>query len=130
LTYRRERPPIDDRELHYKLLEIDLLHLFRFKQFFSGLIFAIISFMASHQISTKNVPIKLIEISSMSLLFVSGLILLIQLAGYRVHYENLECKCIISVYKLIFKRGIIYWICFLLGVLLMIVNRSLLLFGF
>lgn len=100
-----------DSDLSAKRFLQDSEHKFRFKQFFAGLIFAIISFMAAHKINTQSSIIKSIEVATMILLFISGCLLLFQLAGYK-------------------GKEKIYWVCFCLGMLLLIFNRSMLLFGF
>jgi len=50
----------------------DKEYIRKFRMFFTGLIFAIISFVRSHPISTTSSYIKIIEITALSCLLISG----------------------------------------------------------
>lgn len=101
----------------------------KFKMFFTGLIFAIISFIGSHPISTSNTYLKIIEIVALSSLLISGLFLLGKLSSVRVKdslsYKELSCR-----YKLvyfIFNLNIHYWFLFIFGMILLLIDRSIIL---
>ncbi|WP_058535346.1 hypothetical protein [Legionella saoudiensis] len=68
----------------------------KFKMFFTGLIFAIISFTGSHPITTHSSCLKMIEIVALSFLLLSGLLLLGKLSLTQVNpslsYKDLPCK--------------------------------------
>lgn len=98
----------------------------KFKMFFTGLIFAIISFIGSHPISTTHTYLKIIEIVALSSLLLSGLLLLGKLSSVQVKdslpYKELPCK-----YKFvyfIFNLNIHYWFLFIFGMILLLIDRS------
>ena len=96
----------------------------KFKMFFASLIFAVLSFAGAHPIITNLLILKKTKTISMFLMLISGTILILQLAGYEISAKGRKTL----IRTLIFEKEIIYWICFIVGIFLMILNRSILLF--
>lgn len=64
----------------------------RFRMFFAGLIFAIISFIGTHPISTQLKWLKISEILSLSFLLITGVILLLRASCIKyVQPVGMEC---------------------------------------
>lgn len=99
-----------------------------FKKFFAGLIFATLSFIGTHTVVTKLALLKIFEAPALFLLFIAGIILLFQLAEYRVNFERIRSQCGKRFFKNIFEVERWYWVCFIFGMLLMVINRILLMF--
>lgn len=99
----------------------------KFKMFFAGLIFATLSFMGTHIIDTRYLWLKVSEVVALVLLFFAGVILLLQLAEYRINNDVLNKfqRCFL---KNIFMVEKWYWICFVIGMGSLISNRILLMF--
>lgn len=102
--------------------------LAKFKTFFAGLIFAMLSFIGTHPIITKIFYLKILETLSLGFLFIAGIILLLHLAGYKVNESQLKEKSYGIIMQVIFLREKPYWICFILGMLLLLTSRSIFLF--
>jgi hypothetical protein len=97
----------------------------KFKMFFTGLIFAILSFIGTYPIKTTATYLKVFEIiSSFSLLF-SGLFLLTELAVFSQVMTNEFYLRKICLYM--HGKKLNYWTLFIIGMCLMIVDRSVLL---
>jgi hypothetical protein len=94
----------------------------KFKMFFAGLIFAILSFVGTSPISTGNIYIKIFEtLSSLSLLL-SGIFLLSDLAvsaGIMPNGFYIRRLCIYM-----HNNRFDYWTLFLIGISLMVIDRS------
>ena len=100
----------------------------KYKMFFAGLIFAVISFIGTHPIKLPFLVLKIFEvISSISLLF-AGVLLLLRLneLSYKINAKGRRLKeCF---YGFIFNSNLSYWILFLIGMSLLLFNRAVMLF--
>ena len=99
-----------------------------FKKFFAGLIFATLSFIGMHTIVTELVLLKIFEATALFLLFISGIILLFQLAEDRVNFDMIRIQCGKIFFKNVLEVEKWHWICFVVGMGLLISNRILLMF--
>lgn len=115
-------------ELAEKLADKEYIR--KFHMFFAGLIFAIISFVGSHPISTTSNYIKIIEISALSCLLISGFLLLAKLSGvkFKNPYHDLK-KERDKFFYFIFNINTHYWILFIIGMILILIDRSIVLFN-
>ncbi|MGE3919696.1 MAG: hypothetical protein AB7F64_01915 [Gammaproteobacteria bacterium] len=95
----------------------------KYKMFFAGLVFATLSFIGTHSISTSNFILKILECASLVLLLVSGLVLLFHLAQHLGNLYNFKNKFFLLVMD---ERT--YWFPFILGMILLVLNRCFLLF--
>ncbi len=93
----------------------------RFKMFFAGLIFAILSFIGTHAIQTNYISLEILEVGSLASLLIAGTLLLLDLSEYRLPPPP-ESVIIESRYA---KW---YWLLFVFGMFLLILNRSILIF--
>lgn len=103
----------------------------KFKMFFAGLIFAILSFIAAHPIQINSDLLKWIEIVALFLLFISGTLLLAQLNNVWVSFkepEKITCAVTVALIKFINIRCLRgrfgYWVTFLLGMFFIVIDRS------
>ena len=108
----------------------DKEHIRRFRMFFTGLMFAIISFIGSHPISTSNSYLKIIEITALTSLLISGFLLLAKLSGVyiKVAYNDLK-KIKYKFLFFIFNINMHYWLFFIIGMILILIDRSIALFN-
>ena len=100
----------------------------KFYMFFSGLVFATLSFVGAHPITTNLLILKILETTALFLLFIAGIILLVRLAEYKYNIEEIQCKCYRLVFNVIFRGERFYWTCFIIGMFLLTMNRIILLF--
>jgi len=107
----------------------------KFKMFFTGLIFAIISFIGSNAVKVDSKCIKAMEITALSMLLISGILLLVSLSGTRVRYPYTELinrkgykKYRHSTLYFIFNLQCHYWSLFILGMVLLLIDRGFMLF--
>ncbi len=108
----------------------DKEYIRKFRMFFTGLIFAIISFIGSHPISTSNSYLKIIEITALTSLLISGFLLLAKLSGVyvKVAYNDLK-KIRDRFFYFIFNINMHYWLLFIIGMILILIDRSIVLFN-
>lgn len=124
----------DDTIELQKMLQAENLadkeYLRKFRMFFTGLIFAIISFIGSHPISTSNCYLKIIEITALTSLLIAGFLLLAKLSGVYIKgtYNELQTKWHKFLY-FIFNINMHYWIFFIIGMILILIDRSIALFN-
>jgi hypothetical protein len=112
----------------YQLVESAKLRGQKFKMFFTGLVFATLSFIGTHPIKTTYLLLKISETISQISLLLCGIILLIQLAEYTIHSsKNIHIVKKISL-EIIYKKSLGYWLLFITGMTLMVINRSILSF--
>jgi len=112
--------------LNDKLQEQEyLLHLekvkfiYKFQFFFTGLVFAILSFSIQYSTNNENIIIKFIEISSWIFLFVSGIFSIKNIGGFVLDDTNKYQK---DIY-LNKKERFTMWITFVLGVIFLLVSK-------
>lgn len=100
----------------------------KYKMFFAGLIFAIISFIGVNPVKTSLLWLKILEvISSVNLLF-AGIFLLLRLSEISFRSNERVCKLIKWSGGIIFNSNLSYWILFLIGMSLLVFDRAVLLF--
>lgn len=123
-----------DNTIEYTKMEhneslADKEYIRKFRMFFTGLIFAIISFVGSHPISTSNSCLKIIEITALTSLLISGFLLLAKLSGVYVKgaYNDLT-KIRYKFFYFIFNINMHYWLLFIIGMILILIDRSIALF--
>lgn len=98
----------------------------KFMMFFAGLIFAVLSFMGAHPINTTSFFLKALEAVSMLSLLFSGLFLLTELAVKSNIMTNKFYLRKIGLW--LHNKGIDYWTLFIVGMVSMIADRSIMLF--
>tara|TARA_R110000868_G_scaffold408967_1_gene693534 strand:+ start:344 stop:751 length:408 start_codon:yes stop_codon:yes gene_type:complete len=103
----------------------------KFRMFFGGLIFAIISFTGTNPIHTDILLLKIAEVISLLCLLFAGIILLIRLSGtrYVIHFnEKKEMTCCQNfkswILDFLFNREVYYWGFFIIGMATIVFNRS------
>lgn len=100
----------------------------KYKMFFAGLIFAIISFIGVHPIHTSLLWLKILEVISSVSLLLAGVFLLLRLSEISFRANERVCKLIKWSGIMIFNSNLTYWILFLIGMSLLVFNRAVLLF--
>ena len=100
----------------------------KFKMFFAGLIFATLSFMGAHPIQTTSVYLKAFETISLSSLLLSGIILLVQLTELVAIVPSNNCLIKKIYFDYLYNKSGAYWVLFILGMTLMVADRSMLSF--
>jgi hypothetical protein len=100
----------------------------KFKMFFSGLIFAILSFMGTHPIQTTSLFLKILETISLSSLLLSGIILLVQLTELKAKIPQHYCLIKKICFNYTYNKSGAYWFLFIVGMTLMVIDRSILSF--
>lgn len=119
--------------LHNEILQADerlqwLIRSQRYKMFFAGLIFAIISYMGANPIHTSLLLLKIFEVISSVSLLLAGIFLLLRLSEVFFNRHANVCRLQKCLGILIFNSNLSYGILFLIGMSLLILNRSVLLF--
>lgn len=87
----------------------------KFRFFFVGLVFAILSFAIQFPIKSEEFYLKLTETSSWALIATTGLLSLADIGGFSLSSEPNS-----SLTKL--ARGVM-WVCFLFGVVLLLASK-------
>lgn len=128
----------ETRALHREIF--DATQRARFQMFFAGLIFAIVSFVGAHAISGEAfLWLKVSEVVALVCLLFSGVILLFRLGGIRYtekapQEEDISSVCFLAyrcwrwLLDAVFNRERYYWMLFIFGMTLLVLNRSVLLF--
>lgn len=102
----------------------------KFKMFFAGLIFAILSYIGTNSQTPSNMILKIIVIISMISLLISGMILLAQLSNlhYAPNKDKKLSECIISIlnfyHREILSQSKYVWIFFMVGMMSSIIVWS------
>ena len=87
----------------------------KFRFFFVGLVFAILSFAIQFPLKVADTEIKFAEVSSWGLLAITGLLALADIGGFSVFSEP-------TTRLTGWSRGAM-WLCFLFGVVLLLVSK-------
>jgi hypothetical protein len=106
--------------------------LARFRMFFAGLIFAVVSFIGTHAVEVPFLYLKFSEIASLGCLLISGILLLVRISETRFEVGSKEGLCFVKrcrawLLDAVFNRDRYYWGLFILGMVLLVINRSILL---
>lgn len=103
----------------------------RFQMFFAGLIFAVLSFILAHPIHIDNSFFKVIEIIALFCLLISGIILLAQLNKLWITGDDpktitslIVIRAINFINTQVLSKKRYYWIAFLVGMVLIVIDRS------
>lgn len=94
---------------------------YRFKMFFVGLIFAMISYIGTNASSDGSWFLKMLLIFSMIFLLISGVVMLVQLDGcsYKNQSNRKYPDCIVKVInfynKKVCSQKSVYWVAFGVG---------------
>ena len=112
-----ERGSIDggvgaNTEINRRRIEMETAVRFRF--FFTGLVFAILSFAIQFPVSSNVFAIKITEVSSWALFAVTGILALFDSGVVRGYTQG----------GLTRKWSIFMWICFFGGVLLLLASKA------
>lgn len=99
----------------------------KFKMFFSGLIFSIISFIGVNPIKSDLFWLKLSEVISLFSLLLAGIFLLLRLNEITYLRQQRFCLLINVIGNIIFNSYLAYWMLFIIGISLLLINRSILL---
>lgn len=113
-----QRTPIDgglglEHEKNRQRLVLESAAKFRF--FFAALVFAILSFAIQFPIRSTGISLKCVEASSWGLIAITALLALADIGGFSLSSEPKS-----SLTK--FARGTM-WVCFLVGVMLLLVSK-------
>ena len=119
-----QREPLDgglglEQEKNRQRVILESAAKFRF--FFVGLVFAILSFAIQFPIKSEEFYLKLTEASSWGLIATTGLLALADIGGFSLSSEPNS-----SLTKL--ARGAM-WVCFLLGVVFLLASKICASFG-
>lgn len=112
------RAPVDgglalEEEKNRQRVALESAAKFRF--FFVGLVFAILSFAIQFPVKSTELCLKLAEASSWGLIAITGLLALADIGGFSLSSEP---KSSLTRYA----RGAM-WLCFLLGVVLLLTSK-------
>ena len=103
----------------------DKEYIRKFRMFFTGLIFAVISFISSNPIETKLLWVKITEFMALVLLLLSGLLLLEKLSGARVKSTSFKATpCKYKLHYVLLNINIHYWVSFVTGMILLVLDRG------
>ncbi|KTD18724.1 Uncharacterised protein [Legionella lansingensis] len=130
---RDHNPLVIERErMEHERNQADIEFYRKFKMFFTGLAFAILSFIGSHPVSTSLKYIKIIEIVALAFILISGLLLLFNLSGVKIKtpLSDFSKLKIFDKFKYVplyflFNLNIHYWVCFIIGITLLLVGRAI-----
>lgn len=110
----------------HEAYEADRAYIRKFRMFFTGLVFAVISFIGSNPVVTDLKVVKILEVIALSLLLISGLLLLVKLSVIEVNKTKFKDLSFMNKFLyFIFKLNIHYWVFFIFGMILLIVGRSI-----
>lgn len=112
----------------YQEVESAKVRIQKFKMFFAGLVFATLSFIGIHPINTQLLFLKISETISLTFLLLCGIILLVQLAEYGVRMSDDVCFVKRKFFEYVYVRNGGYWFLFIIGMGLMVFDRSALSF--
>lgn len=96
----------------------------KFRMFFAGLIFAIISFIGAHPISNAPLLVKFMEVIGLFLLFLSGIVVLLEISEDTLKRNKWD----LMINNKLHFLAKYHWMCFLIGMMFLLLNRSILLF--
>lgn len=139
----------DEYRRHYETIEANwemanLEFKRKFLMFFTGLVFAIISFAGAHPIQTSSNLIKIFDIIGLSFLLISGLLLLGKLSEIKIIIRNQSEPNSLKLIKkikagrfkkfwyiilyLIFNLNT-YWYFFITAMVILLFDRSFVMFS-
>ena len=104
-----------DHEKNRQRVDIETATKFRF--FFVGLVFAILSFAIQFPVKGVDFHLKLTEAISWGLITITGLFALIDIGGFALSSDHSKCR--LSKFA-----RIVMWACFLVGVVLLLASKT------
>lgn len=112
----------------YRIEESSKLRAQKFKMFFAGLVFATVSFIGTHPVDAAPKLLKIAEATSLISLLLAELILLAQLAEYKVTIGEDVGSLHRKIGEIVFFKIIGFWALFIIGMSLMVIDRSVMMF--
>jgi hypothetical protein len=102
-----------DQEMNRQRVDLETAAKFRF--FFVGLVFAILSFAIQFPIKTFEFGLKLSEATSWGLIAITGLFALVDIGGFSLSSESNK--------RLTTYARVAMWVCFFTGVVLLLASK-------